>query len=90
MKRKIKNGLIILFAGFVLLFLLRLIYGYRITAQDANRQGVEGLNNFFDQTESGDFTYDNFNIASSKFKGKWDGGTQAGAVDQKYEKIGLR
>ena len=76
MKSKIKKGIIILVLGFVVLFCLRMSYGYlyveAATSSDVN-------------TYPDNFEFSKKNYASEKKD--FDGQSQPTAVDQKYEKI---
>ena len=84
MKRSLRWSVIILCAGFVVLFSLRLIYGYlAYPVSETLREQVAGM-------QSGNFHFEGKNYASkSSISKKGGGGTAAPlSVDQKYEKVG--
>lgn len=76
MKDKIKKGIFYLILGFVVLFGLRLMYGYIY---------VEPVNNQNTSSSSQGFEFSSKNYASEKKMASVEG--QAPAVDQKYEKV---
>ncbi|HLG17816.1 MAG TPA: DUF4349 domain-containing protein [Blastocatellia bacterium] len=84
MKQRVKKGIIYLVVGFVVLFCLRLGYGYLAPAQiDAGTALNEGLATTIGGRTAG-FSKDNY--ASEKLKIA-KGDSQAYSIDQKYEKV---
>lgn len=76
MKHKIKRGIFYLILGFVVLFGLRLMYGY-IYVEPVGNQDVSSSNQGFE--------FSSKNYASEKKVASVEG--QAPSVDQKYEKV---
>lgn len=75
---RLKKIIVILIAGFLLLFLFRLAYGYT-----RHTSASSGQSNFFES-----FSVTQRNYASKKYEVKSSGATQSPMqVDQKYEKI---
>ena len=85
MKSKIIKGLLLLAIGFLVLFIIRLIYGYL----NYPPLGLGQQNYFSDRrASSGLFAYEVKNYASRKLKRMSATGMQTVTVDQKYEKVG--
>ncbi len=82
MKKKILKGLVFFAIGFVIVFTLRLIYGYVIYPDGKTRTMQES--NF---QVNRDFSFNVRNYASYKYRKSAKTGVQTYSVDQKYEKI---
>jgi hypothetical protein len=82
MKKKILKGLAVFAIGFVIVFALRLIYGY-IQYPDGKTESMQGTHFQVNQ----DFTDNVRNYASYRYKKSAKTGIQTYSVDQKYEKI---
>lgn len=87
MKEKLKKGILYIIIGFILLFILRLIYGY-ITTPNGPIGRVQYSNNLIFDNESY-FSDQRKNVASyKKFRPiKEKSSDKVFSVDQKYEKI---
>jgi hypothetical protein len=77
----VKRALLYLAAGFVLLFGLRLAYGYLSPSVQ------QSLSQTFETAESRSFEFNKKNYASEKFQAPAATGQQSYNVDQKYEKV---
>jgi hypothetical protein len=82
MKKKILRGLALFAIGFVIVFILRLIYGY-ITYPDGKPQVMQGSQFQVNQN----FSFNVRNYASYQYKKSAKTGVHTYSVDQKYEKI---
>lgn len=82
MKHQLKKGLVYLLMGFLILFVLRLIYGYM--AYPVGSVDTESQISRIDW----DAYLTRRNYASKKLKRETPGKTAPLAVDQKYEKVG--
>jgi len=80
MKSKVKRALLYIAAGFVVLFCLRLGYGY--LSPSLQQSISEHL-----EAGSGSFEFSKKNYASEKFLAPAQNGQQSYSVDQKYEKV---
>ena len=80
MKSKVKRALLYIAAGFVVLFGLRLSYGY--LSPSLQQSISEHL-----EAGSGSFEFSKKNYASEKFLAPAQNGQQSYSVDQKYEKV---
>jgi hypothetical protein len=80
MKPKVKRALLYIAAGFVLLFGLRLGYGY------LSPSFQQSISETF-EAGSGYFEFSKKNYASEKFLAPAQNGQQSYSVDQKYEKV---
>jgi len=80
MKSKVKRALLYIAAGFVVLFGLRLGYGY--LSPSLQQSISEHL-----EAGSGSFEFSKKNYASEKFLAPAQNGQQSYNVDQKYEKV---
>jgi hypothetical protein len=86
-KHRIRKGLLYLGAGFIVLFCLRLAYGY-VYPSGGSGLGVESMTNALVTTLGGrDEGLSKANYASEKFKVERGDSGQAYTVSQKYEKI---
>lgn len=82
MKTYIKKGFFYLVIGFVVLFSLRLIYGYLVPTEDFAATSNQGYLDGFINSE-----FSKKNYATDKMKFDDGVGSQAKSVDQKYEKV---
>lgn len=92
MKQKVRKGLLYLILGFVILFVVRLTYGYLTPIEQAmlsERQPSVDAAGEFDllRTSIGGRSGSLKNYASEKLKVQYEGAPQASSVDQKYEKV---
>lgn len=86
MKKKLRTGIIIFFAGFVVFFIFRLLYGYTAKPEYIDeRQTDMNITHGTEIVTLGEVTVKNY--ASRKVKIKELSTNQIVSVDQKYEKI---
>src|SRR5436190_11378143 len=82
MKARIKKGFLYLAIGFVILFFLRLVYGYFVPNENFLMNAQPLL-----QSGQVNFELSRKNYATDKMNLDYAAGSQAKTVDQKYEKI---
>ncbi|MCF6191434.1 MAG: DUF4349 domain-containing protein [Cocleimonas sp.] len=84
-KLSLKTKLFYLLFGFIILFLIRLTYGYMVYPDGESR-----ISNFTQNVSQSSFQLERKNYASSKvaYKTKGMGQQTTTTVDQKYEKVG--
>lgn len=84
-KISLKRKLLYIFLGFIVLFFIRLLYGYIVYPAGKSR-----INNLGNQINQNSFVLERKNYASSKmaYKTKSTGQQTTVTVDQKYEKVG--